>query len=147
MEIRLATLNDIPSLSIIENECFIHPWKDSDLAYEINENPVSTVNVLEDNGAVIGYISYWITFDSATVAKIAISKKYQGQHLADLLMKEMLDDLYAKRVFSVTLEVRKSNVKAIGLYHKYGFKDIVIKPHYYENGEDAIYMVRKEVIS
>ena len=29
---------------------------------------------------------------------------------------------------------------------KFGFKEIVIKPHYYDNGEDAIYMVRKEVI-
>lgn len=144
MEIRLATTKDIPALLEIEQECFIKPWGEKDLYYEINENPVSTVLILEENKAILGYLSYWITFDSATVAQIAIRKNYQGRHLSDHLMEEMIDDCYAKRVMNITLEVRVSNVKAIGLYEKYGFKRVVIKPHYYENGEDAIYMVRKE---
>ena len=147
MEIRPATLNDVPRLKEIENECFLLPWKESDLIYELKDNPVSTVCVIEDKGIILGFISYWITFDSATVAQIAIAKAYQGQHLSDLLMEEMIDDCYAKRAFSITLEVRVTNAKAINLYRKYGFKDIVIKPHYYDNGEDALYMVRKEVIS
>ena len=147
MEIRLATLNDVISMLEIENECFLHPWKESDLVYEIKDNPVSTVLVIEEKSIILGFLSYWITFDSATVAQIAIKKAYQGQHLSNLLMEEMVDDCYAKRVMSITLEVRVSNVKAISLYRKYGFKDIVIKPHYYDNGEDALYMVRKEVIS
>jgi ribosomal-protein-alanine N-acetyltransferase len=146
MEIRLASVNDIPSLLIIERECFIKPWGEKDLYYEIKENPVSTVLVIEENNQVIGYISYWITFDSATIAQIAIRKQHQGHHLANMLMQEMVDDCYAKRVQSITLEVRVSNTKAINLYKKFGFKEIVIKPHYYDNGEDAIYMVRKEVI-
>ena len=146
MEIRLATTKDIPVLLEIEQECFIKPWGEKDLYYEINENPVSTVLILEENNAILGYLSYWITFDSATVAQIAIRKNYQGRHLSDHLMEEMIDDCYAKRVMNITLEVRVSNVKAIGLYEKYGFKRVVIKPHYYENGEDAIYMVRKENI-
>lgn len=144
MEIRLAMTKDIPALLEIEQECFIKPWGEKDLYYEINENPVSTVLILEENKAILGYLSYWITFDSATVAQIAIRKNYQGRHLSDHLMEEMIDDCYAKRVMNITLEVRVSNVKAIGLYEKYGFKRVVIKPHYYENGEDAIYMVRKE---
>ena len=81
MEIRLAELKDIPSLVKIENECFLVPWKEKDLIYELNENPVSTVCVIEEKGNILGYISYWITFDSATIAKIAIGKEYQGQHL------------------------------------------------------------------
>ncbi|MCR5506024.1 MAG: ribosomal protein S18-alanine N-acetyltransferase [Bacilli bacterium] len=147
MDIRLATLKDVPSIVKMEEECFILPWKEKDVIYEIEENPISTVLVIEEKGAILGYMSYWITFDSATIAQIAIAKAYQGQHLANLLMEEMIDDCYAKRVQAITLEVRVSNYKAINLYHKYGFKDIVLKPHYYDNGEDAIYMVRKEVIS
>ena len=79
-----------------------------------------------------------------TIAQIAIKKAYQGRHLAHLLMKEMIDDCFAKKVINITLEVRINNVKAINLYSQYGFKKIVIKPHYYDNGEDAIYMVRSE---
>ena len=144
MEIRPATNKDLPSLIEIQNECFILPWKEKDILYELNENPVNVMYVLEDKGEIIGFIDFWITFDSATIAQIGIKKKYQGQHLANLLMEEMINDCYAKKVMNITLEVRTSNLKAINLYKKYGFKGIVIKPHYYDNGEDALYMVRKE---
>ena len=144
MEIRPAEQKDIPSILQIENECFIKPWGEKDIHYELNENPVSVFYVLEDNNEVIGFLDFWITFDSATIAQIAIKKAYQGRHLAHLLMKEMIDDCFAKKVINITLEVRINNVKAINLYSQYGFKKIVIKPHYYDNGEDAIYMVRSE---
>lgn len=144
MEIRPAERKDIPTLLEIENECFILPWKEKDLLYELNENPVNRMYVLEENNVILGFIDFWITFDSATIAQIAIRKAYQGNHLADKLMQEMIDDCYASKAYSITLEVRKSNIKAINLYKKFGFKEIVIKPHYYDNGEDAIYMVRKE---
>ena len=144
MEIRPATNEDLPSLIEIQNECFILPWKEKDILYELNENPVNVMYVLEDKDEIIGFIDFWITFDSATIAQIGIKKKYQGQHLANLLMEEMINDCYAKKVMNITLEVRTSNLKAINLYKKYGFKGIVIKPHYYDNGEDALYMVRKE---
>lgn len=144
MEIRPAEQKDIPSILHIENECFIKPWGEKDIRYELNENPVSVFYVLEDNNEIIGFLDFWITFDSATIAQIAIKKAYQGRHLAHLLMKEMIDDCFAKKVINITLEVRINNVKAINLYSQYGFKKIVIKPHYYDNGEDAIYMVRSE---
>ena len=56
-------------------------------------------------------------------------------------MKEALADANAKKVRSLTLEVRKSNQKAINFYLKHGFKVVVEKPQYYSNGEDAIYMM------
>ena len=143
METRLATLKDLAKISEIENLTFRKPWKESDLAYEINENPVSIVLVLEEANLILGYMSYWITFDSATLSKIAIHPSFQGRKLSNVLMEEMLDDCYAKKVRYVTLEVRKSNAKAISLYKKHGFKEEVIKLHYYDDGEDAIYMIRK----
>lgn len=143
METRLATLNDATKIAEIEKLTFHNPWKESDWAYEIGENPVSYVLVLEEGNNLLGYMSYWITFDSATVSKIAIHPSYQGRKLSTILMEEMIDDCYAKKVRFITLEVRKSNAKAISLYKKYGFKKEVIKPHYYDDGEDAIYMIRK----
>ena len=144
MEIRPAELKDVPSLIELENDCFLLPWKEKDILYELNENPVNVMYVLEDNNYVIGFIDFWITFDSATIAQIGIRKNYRGRGLANLLMQEMIDDCYAKKVMNITLEVRASNAKAISLYKKFNFKELVIKPHYYDNGEDAIYMVRKE---
>ena len=144
MEIRPAEAKDLRELLEIQNECFLRPWKEKDILYELNENPVNFMYVLEENNHLLGFIDFWITFDSATIAQIAIRKIYQGRHLSPMLMQEMIDDCYAKKVLNITLEVRASNIKAINLYKRFGFKQIVIKPHYYDNGEDALYMVRKE---
>lgn len=142
-EIRPANRDDLKALYEIELLCFQHPWKEKDLIYELEENPVSNFWVIEINNQIVGFSDYWVTFDSATIAQIAIHPTFRRNHLASALMKDIIDDCYAKKVTSLTLEVRKGNEKAIGLYLKHGFEKIVVKPHYYTDGEDAIYMVRK----
>ena len=57
------------------------------------------------------------------------------------MMDEIYNDCYAKKVRNLTLEVRVSNIPAINFYKKQGFKIETTKPHYYDNGEDAYYMI------
>ena len=47
-----------------------------------------------------------------------------------------------QRVEFITLEVRKGNFAAIALYKKEGYDEITVKKMYYDDGEDAIYMMR-----
>ena len=56
-------------------------------------------------------------------------------------MDEIYNDAMAKRVRTITLEVRVSNENAIKFYKKHGFEIVTTKPHYYDNGEDAYYMM------
>ena len=44
---------------------------------------------------------------------------------------------------NVNLEVRVSNVKAIALYQKFGFKNVSVRKRYYSNGEDAYLMIKE----
>lgn len=44
---------------------------------------------------------------------------------------------------NVNLEVRVSNVKAIALYQKFGFKNVAVRKRYYSNGEDAYLMIKE----
>ena len=140
---------DLPAVMEVENLCFKHPWKKEDFIHEIHENPYSNPWVLELGNtdesvvSVVGFCVYWQTFDSATICQIAVHPYLQRRQLGSAMMDEIINDCYAKRVRTLTLEVRKSNVKAIGFYKKHGFEEVVVKPHYYEDGEDAIYMMRK----
>ncbi len=113
-----------------------------DLEYEVNENPVSKILVIKDNSKIVGYLDYWITFDSSTIFKIIIKKEYRAQGLASSLLERMFEDLKENEVLFSTLEVRISNENAIKLYKKFGYEKITIKEKYYKDGEDAIYMVR-----
>ena len=117
MNIRKATINDLKAIKEIEDESFLNPFKESDLRYEINENPVSNFLVLEEDEEVIGFIDYRITFDSATIDQIAIKKDKRNQGFAGYLLENVINVLKeSKEIEFFTLEVRKSNVAALALY-------------------------------
>ena len=140
--IRRATPNDIDSILVIENESFKNPFSKENLLYEISENPVSNFYILESEQQVIGFIDYWVTFDSATIDQIAIKKSERNKGFASFLLNNAINLLKKSGEISFfTLEVRKSNEAAKALYKKFGFKEITIKSKYYDDGEDAIYMV------
>ena len=146
-DIRPATNNDINSILEIENLCFVDPWKKEDLLYEMHSNPYSNFWVIELSNAslglkqVVGFCDFWITFDSATICQIAVHPELQRMHIGSELMDDVIKEFYAKRVRTATLEVRKSNEKAINFYKKYGFTISHVKEGYYINGEDALYMI------
>ena len=146
-EIRDMEEEDIPQIMEIENLCFKTPWKRSDFLYELFTNEFSKILVIELSNEslglkqVCGFVDYWQTFNSATICQIAVHPDIQRQKLASALLEEVIKECRIAKVESITLEVRVSNFKAINLYKKYGFKEVVIKPQYYSDGEDAIYMM------
>ena len=147
--VREATDNDIPAILELENLCFLAPWDRKQVLYEMHENPVSNFWVIEleeksqNIKSVVGFCDYWNTFDSATIAQIAVHPHLHRKQLGSAMMDEIINDCYAKKVRTITLEVRAHNEKAINFYLKHGFKKELVKPHYYSNGDDAIYMIRK----
>lgn len=143
VDLRPAEIKDLPTLMGIEEECFLAPYNKEQFLYELKENSVSNVTVVELNGVIVGFYDYWHTFDSATICQIAVSKAYRRLGLADLMLKDIIKDCFAKRVVNITLEVRTNNIAAIKLYEKNGFEKVLTKPQYYSNGDDAFYMVRK----
>ena len=150
INIREAALNDLPIIMQIENLCFPHgAWKEENIIYELKENPVAHFWVIElslddkDDYRVVGFCDYWETFDSATICQIAVHPYLQRKQLGTAMMDEIFNDCYAKKIQTLTLEVRVGNVPAISFYKKYGFAIEVTKPHYYDNGEDAYYMILK----
>ena len=141
-----ATKEDFEEVLEIENECFIDPYSRESLEYEFNVNPLNKIIVCKDDNKVVGFIDFMITFNSATISQIAVKNEYRKQGIATMLLSEMekcfpsdIEDI----VENVTLEVRESNQAAINLYKKNGYEEVVIKKHYYSNGENAIYMVKR----
>ena len=143
MNIRKAKISDLEAIKEIEDESFINPFTKEDLLYEISQNPVSNFFVLEKDGLVVGFIDYWVTFDSATIDQIAVKKSERNQGFAKILLEKSINDLKELgEVSFFTLEVRASNEPAISLYKSFGFQKVTIKEKYYDDGEDAIYMIK-----
>lgn len=148
--IRLMNINDLDEVLSIENESFLAPWRKQDWLYELNENPINVIYVLEveNDGKkeIAGFIDFMVTFTSSTISQIAVKKAYRKMNLATMLLNKMLEYLqneYTEEVETITLEVRTHNVPAIAFYKKNGFETVLIKPRYYDNGDDALYMIRR----
>ena len=141
--IRKAKISDLEAIKEIEDESFINPFTKEDLLYEISQNPVSNFLVLEKDGLVVGFLDYWVTFDSATIDQIAVKKSERNKGFAKILLEKSINDLKELgEVSFFTLEVRASNEPAINLYKSFGFQKVTIKEKYYDDGEDAIYMIK-----
>ena len=141
--IRKAKISDLEAIKEIEDESFINPFTKEDLLYEISQNPVSNFLVLEKDGLVVGFLDYWVTFDSATIDQIAVKKSERNKGFAKILLEKSINDLKELgEVSFFTLEVRASNEPAINLYKSFGFQKVTIKEKYYDDGEDAIYLIK-----
>ena len=95
---------------------------------------------------MLGYLGAWLIFEEAHVTTIAVKEEYQKQGIANILMMTLIDECYKNMVKYITLEVRVSNVPALGLYAKWGFKDIGVRKGYYQdNNEDALIMFTENI--
>ena len=142
MDILKVSHSDLDKILQIENESFIKPFKKENFLYELNENPFSRFYKLVIDNEIIGFLLLYVTFDSSSIVQIAIKKDKRNQGFAEFLLQNVEKLLIKEEVNFITLEVRVSNIPARKLYKKLGYEEINIKKGYYEDGEDAIYMVK-----
>lgn len=146
IEYRLAKQSDFNQVLEIENSCFKQPYSVKDLEYEFNENPVNKIIVAVSDKKVVGFIDFLITFNSATIMQVAVKEEMRRQGIATKLLEEMTKSFPTKEdefVEFVTLEVRESNTSAQALYKSCGYEVITVKKHYYKDGENAVYMLKR----
>jgi ribosomal-protein-alanine N-acetyltransferase len=140
-------LNDLDSVCLIENESFKYPWPKSTLKDDFDNDPFSFYFVALVDEQIVGFLSFLITYTSSTICQIAVKNEFRRQGIAQKLLESMYCVLDKnKEVDTITLEVRKSNIIAHQLYLKNGFNDVVVKSHYYPDGEDAIYMCKEYLL-
>lgn len=146
--IRKMAIDDLNEVLSIEKEAIASSWSAAQIEFELLKNPFGCFKVAVDEtnehrNSIIGFIIYWITFDSATIAQIVVKNDYRRRGIARGLLEEMIQNCRDKHVKTITLEVRTNNQPALNLYESYGFKKVTIKEKYYQDGSDAIYMVRE----
>lgn len=139
--IRKMTVEDLDKVIEIEKECFTSLYNKQQYVYELEDNPCAYLYVLEIENEIVGYIDYWITFDSCQLTKIAVAKKHRRKGYASLLMDKMVEEAIAQACEAILLEVRVSNVSAQTFYEGYAFMEINRRKGYYsDTQEDAIVM-------
>ena len=115
------------------------------LTYELESNPRAFYIVAELDGEVVGYAGLWIIGDEGHITNVAVKPGFRNRKIGEGIFGVMIDFTSGEGIAHHTLEVRKSNVPAINLYEKFGFRTEGVRKKYYQNnGEDALIMWRHE---
>ena len=139
--IRRMTLEDVPSVHVIDVLSFSLPWPERSYRFEVAENPAARCWVVESGDRLAAMLVLWLLVDEAHIATIATHPDFRRQHIADGLLVASLVAARKEGAKKAFLEVRAGNQPALALYQKYGFYQAGIRPKYYkDNNEDAILM-------
>lgn len=142
--IRKAEERDAEEIERLEQLCFSQPWSYDSIYHDIAENKLALYLVAETSGHIAGYAGVWKIGDEAHITNVAVDPEYRRISIGDMLIAALIEVTEENGIFSHTLEVRESNIAAIELYKKHGFKIEGKRKAYYEdNGEDALIMWRK----
>lgn len=139
--ISILTPADLPRAFEIEQASHAFPWTEKTLASNQGERYLN-LKIMHDD-VMAGFAITQIVLDEATLFNIAIDPAFQRQGLGRALLEDVIQQIEKKDVFTLWLEVRASNAKAIALYENLGFNEVSVRRNYYpaaQGREDAIMM-------
>jgi ribosomal-protein-alanine N-acetyltransferase len=138
-------VGDLAPMLAIERASFPSPWTAGLFLQELDV-PFSRVIVARADDAaapeILGYLCRWIVVDEVHVMNVAVAPHYRRRGLASALVREVVREGTAHGLAAVTLEVRRGNGAARGLYEALGFEEVGVRAGYYARREDALIMRR-----
>ena len=142
IKIKPMEKSDIDAVIALEEQAYgQHHWSKESFLGELSNDLASYFSVFNENGELVAYCGCWKILEEAHITTIAVLPEYRRKHIAEVLLKTIIDECYRDMVKFITLEVRVSNLPAKGLYEKYGLKSLGTRKGYYQdNNEDALIM-------
>jgi ribosomal protein S18 acetylase RimI-like enzyme len=146
--VRRATLTDSKAIIGIETKAFDQPKEAFTMSQirRLISNPRARVGIVEVDGLVAGWcvslIRSHLRSRSGRVYSVAVLPEHAGKGLGRALIEWSLNTLESENIQRIYLEVRASNIAALGLYQSVGFTPIRTLVDYYGKGTDGIRMRR-----
>lgn len=132
-------LNDIAQL---EKICFSTPWSQNAITEAFTAGTKFFVAI--SNNKVLGYVGLSAILDEGYITNIAVYPEHRNKGVATALLKTLFDFALENNLSFISLEVRQSNITAISVYEKLGFKKEGLRKGFYsEPKEDALIMTKR----
>lgn len=137
--VRAGATDDLSEIAALQARTFTNPWSADSLQWELANTDVARLYVMRRRGAVVGYCACWVILDELHINSLAVDPECQRQGLATRLLRWVARDAVADGALKATLEVRRSNTAALGLYAALGFAVEGVRADYYQQPrEDAL---------
>jgi [ribosomal protein S18]-alanine N-acetyltransferase len=139
--------DDIETVADLDKQCFPTPWTAAAYYTEV-QNPSAYYVVARNENRIVGYAGMWLIMDEAHITTIGVAPELRGRKIGERVLVHILEEATHRGIRRATLEVRRHNLIAQGLYEKYGFKVVAVRKGYYgNNNEDALVMWTEDMLS
>lgn len=141
---RLVAAADIDAILALDDVCFHRPWTRAEYERELADPARCFLYMAREDGATIGYCSFWRVFDEIHLNNFAVHPTWRRRGVGRALLAHVLGEAEALGAPHATLEVRASNTAAIALYEAAGFARAGLRRGYYTHPvEDALILWRR----
>lgn len=139
---RPMTVADLGAVMAIEVQAYSHPWSQGNFVDSLAAGHLAEVLV---GAGLVGYFVAMEGVEELHLLNVTVAPAAQGRGHGSALLEEVLAQARARRLPTVWLEVRASNVRARALYARLGFDEVGLRRGYYpavRGREDAVVMRR-----
>ena len=134
------TLDLLPGVLELEQVCFSLPWSRAAFLSELEEPSCFWRAALLD-GKLAGYAGMRTVLDEGYISNVAVAPECRRQGIGEALVRALIQEGEERKLSFLTLEVRVGNAPARRLYARLGFREVGLRPGYYEKPrEDALLM-------
>ncbi len=137
--------DDLDAVIAIEQTAYSHPWTRGNFRDSLN--PLFEAQCLWLDGELLGYFLAMHGVEEMHLLNITVAPDRQGQGWGHMMLDAL--SLMSRHAGAqwLWLEVRQSNLRALKVYERYGFKQVSIRKDYYPAGrlqrEHAVVMSLK----
>jgi len=132
-----VSADEAARLATLHQRCFKQSWTAAEFASLMN-NPAVIGLVFTEDERDIGLTLLQTIGSETEILTFGILPERRGLGLGYGLLQAICDLLLASDKHNVFLEVSENNKPAINLYLGFGFKQISVRPRYYDDGSDAL---------
>ncbi len=129
--------NDLNSCIDLDQLTLNGIWNKEQWKIELSDPKRICIGLIK-NEKLIGFSCGWIVLDEIHITIFAIHPCYQGKGLGRFLFSSFLNIIKYKKIQTVRLEVKGSNVTAIKFYQRLGFKKVAHRANLYQDGSDGL---------
>ncbi len=129
------TGKDTPVIARLHREDFVRPWTDDEFTALLGQDTVFGFVVLETGRASAGpagFVLARLAAGEGEILTIAVARSHRRMGLGWQLMDAVLRELHSERAEALFLEVDESNLAALHLYRRLGFREVGKRPAYYQ---------------
>jgi [ribosomal protein S18]-alanine N-acetyltransferase len=138
---RALTEADLPRVTAIESMVYAFPWSLGNFRDSLFSGYFCTGGFVDSE--LVCYSVVMPALEEQHILNLAVSAAWQGRGIGAAMLAHLIDAAKLTPCEVMYLEVRPSNIAALRLYERFGFRQLGLRRDYYPavtGREDALFL-------